>query len=60
MIVDLIKELYMNDVNEGVTTPVEELRDFVTLGLLLTEVGVDQETGVTSSILVLGIELSQD
>jgi hypothetical protein len=48
----------MNDVNEGLTTPVEELRDFVSMGLLLTEVGVDQETGVTSSILVLGMESS--
>jgi hypothetical protein len=58
VIVDLIKELYMNDITEGIQTPVDELRDFVSVGLLLTEVGVDQETGITSSILVLGMEAS--
>lgn len=50
----------MHDVNVGVTPSPEDLFDFTQMALLIQLTPVDQEAGLTSQLLVLGLESSND
>lgn len=53
VVVEIFKELILQDCQ----ATDEEISDFCLVGLyFLTELGVDQETGITSQILLLGME----
>ena len=52
VVVEIFKELILQDCQ----ATDEEISDFCLVGLYLTELGVDQETGITSQILLLGME----
>lgn len=52
----LFRELHMADINQNVTATTDQLRDFVTVGLLMTEVQVEHESGLTSQCLTLGLD----
>jgi hypothetical protein len=54
--VALFRELHMADINQNVTATTDQLRDFVTVGLLMTEVQVEHESGLTSQCLTLGLD----
>lgn len=55
-IVELFKELILTEINDGAFVSVESLQEFVQLGLMLTDLQVEQEAGLTSQVLSLAAD----